>query len=438
MLRESLKSPNHYLQNKSMKIGIQTWGSNGDIRPMIALANGLQNSGHTVTLLVSSLDNRNYSTECAEFNIRYQQIPEHISFDLESFAQQTFRMNSAQWLVALLDNAFFPYQGVMYQAAQELANSHDLLIGHHFLYPLKLAALKHNKPFYSVTFCHAVIPAASTPPLKFPNLGKHLNPWQWRLMGYAFDFLLKKKLTALWNKEGMPKVEHVLSELLTSDTLNLVAVDPVFCPSHSEWSTQHTACGFLNLPTREQEWQIDANLQNFLDLGPAPVYMTFGSLQQAVPEWSMDLFIKATQLAGCRAIIQTSSTHYPEHSQQKNIFFIGRHPHQSLFKHCAAIVHHGGAGTTHSASLCSRPSIVIPFMDEQLFWAKTLQQLGLAPSPLPAKVATANLLAERINTVLSNDHYLSAAHKTGEIISQRQGVSNAVNLIEKTFNSHQA
>jgi len=55
--------------------------------------------------------------------------------------------------------------------------------------------------------------------------------------------------------------------------------------------------------------------------------MTFGSLQQAVPEWSMDLLIKATQLAGCRAIIQTSSVHYPEYSQQENIFFIGRHPH---------------------------------------------------------------------------------------------------------------
>jgi len=76
-------------------------------------------------------------------------------------------------------------------------------------------------------------------------------------------------------------------------------------------------------------------------------------------------------------------------------------------------------------------------MDEQLFWAKTLQQLGLAPSPLPAKIATANLLAERINIVLSDDHYLSAAHKTGKTISQRQGVSNAVDLIEKTFNYHQ-
>ncbi len=417
-----------------MKIGIQTWGSNGDIRPMIALANGLQNAGHTVTLVVSSIDNRNYSEECAGFNISYQQIPEHIDLDLESFAQQTFRMNTAQWLIALLDNAFFPYEDVIYQASRQLASTNDLVIGHHFLYPLKLAAYKQNKPFYSVTFCHAALHTISQQPFRFPNLGSRFNPLQWHLMNYIFDFILKKKLTKLWNDEGQPKIKHVLSDLLTSDSLNLVAVDPVFCPIYKEWQPQHHVCGFLNLPTSNQHWQINTGLQFFLDSGPAPVYMTFGSLQQAVPEWSIELFTKATQLAGCRAIIQTSSARYPNNSQQKNIFFIGKHPHQSLFKHCSVIVHHGGAGTTHSASLCGRPSIVIPFMDEQLFWASTLQQLGLASKPLPAKSATETLLASRINTILSSNSYQENVHRVGSIIRTRQGVSNAVDLIEKTFN----
>lgn len=417
-----------------MKIGIHTWGSNGDIRPMIALADGLQNAGHIVTLIVTSLDNRNYSEQCAEFNISYQQIPEKINFDLESFAQQTFRMNTAQWLVSLLDTAFFPYEDIIYQASRQLASDNDLVIGHHFLYPLKIAAFKQNKPFYSVMFCHGVIPAVSQPPFRFPNLGKQLNPLQWRLMDIIFDFILKKKLTRLWNDEGMPEIKHVLSELLTSGLLNLVAVDPIFCPTVKEWKPQHHACGFLNLPTNNQNWQVDTELQSFLDSGPAPVYMTFGSLQQAVPEWSMELFINATHLSGCRAIIQTSSAKYPSNSQQKNIFFIGRHPHQSLFKHCAAIVHHGGAGTTHSASLCGRPSIVIPFMDEQLFWASTLEKLGLASKPLPAKIVTATLLASRINTILSDNSYLNSAKEIGSIISTRQGVSIAVDLIEKHMN----
>ena len=416
-----------------MKIGIQTWGSNGDIRPMIALADGLQKAGHTVTIAVTSLDNRSYADECAAFNISYQQIPECLDFDLEAFAQLTFRMNTKQWLETLLDIAFFPYEAIIYQTSKQLAENNDLVIGHHFLYPLKIAAIKQNKPFYSVTFCHTVVPSVSQPPFKSPNLGKHLNPLQWQLLDYGFDFFLKDKLTKLWNNEGLSKIKHVLSQLLCSDQLNLVAVDPIFCPTHEEWHAQHQACGFLNMSTENDVWHIDKDLQQFLDSGPAPVYMTFGSLQQSVPEWSMDLFIKSTQLAGCRAIIQTSSDKYPANSQQENIFFIDRHPHQALFKHCAVIVHHGGAGTTHSASLCGRPSIVIPFMDEQLFWACTVEKLGLAPKPLPAKKANAKTLASRLSTVFNDDSYQHNASKIGPIISANQGVDNAVKLIEETF-----
>ena len=418
-----------------MKIGIQTWGSNGDIRPMIALADGLQKAGHTVTLAVTSLDNRSYAEQCAAFNISYQQIPEQIDFDLQAFAQQTFQMNTKQWLEALLDKAFFPHEETIYQTSKQLAEENDLLIGHHFLYPLKIAAIKQNKPFYSVTFCHTVIPCSSQPPFRFPNLGRRLNPLQWHLLDYGFDWFLKNKLTRLWNNEGLGEIKHVLSQLLTSDQLNLVAVDPVFCPTQNEWPEQHHACGFLNMNTENDHWHIDNDLQQFLDSGPAPVYMTFGSLQQAVPEWSMELFINATHLAGCRAIIQTSSEKYPVNSQQGNIFFIGKHPHQALFKHCAAIVHHGGAGTTHSASLCGRPSIVIPFMDEQLFWAATLEHLKLAPKPLPAKKANEKQLACRLSSVLSDASYQTNAEKTGPIISANQGVEKAVELIQTRFNN---
>ena len=72
-------------------------------------------------------------------------------------------------------------------------------------------------------------------------------------------------------------------------------------------------------------------------------------------------------------------------------------------------------------------------MDEQLFWAITLEQSGLAPKPIPAKDATEILLADRISTILSNDAYLNNANKMGAIISKRQGVSNAVDLIESSM-----
>ncbi|CAG1022524.1 vancomycin aglycone glucosyltransferase [Patescibacteria group bacterium] len=416
-----------------MKIALQTWGSNGDIRPFMALASGLKQAGHEVTLVVSSLDNRSYLETCKTLCIEYLQIPQHIDFDMQDFAQRTFRMNTLQWLIELLNISLFPYEDEIYQASKTLAETHDILIGHHFLYPLKIAALKYNKPYITVTFCHAAIPTKTTAPFRFPNLGKFLNRFQWRILNELFDWVLKKRLSRLWFQENLPPFKHVFETMLTSDSLNLVAVDEFLCANRDEWQPVNQLCGFLNLPESAEDWQPSPALQAFLQAGDKPVYMTFGSIQQAVPDWSMELFIEAARLSGCRAIIQTSSVKYPVETQQGDCFFIGRHPHQPLFKQCAAVVHHGGAGTTHASTLSGCPSIVIPFMDEQLFWACQLEKAGVAPKPLPARKATAEALAERIKTVLNTPSMTEKAQHAKHCISPTQGVLNAVAMIENVF-----
>lgn len=417
-----------------MKIGIQSWGSNGDIRPLLALSEALQKAGHQVTLAVTSIDNNSYADICQRLAIRYRQIPEHIEFDMPAFAQNTFRMNTLQWLNALLEAVFFPYEHSIYEASKQLVEENDCVIGHHFLYPLKLASSKRNKPHFSVTFCHGAIAMTDHPPFKFPDLGALINRFQWRILDYIFDFALKDKLSMLWLSEGMPNFKHVFPELLNSNCLNLVAVDPLFCPYQAQWHQTHQVCGFLNLSDAAETWLIPKSLKQFLDQGEKPVYMTFGSLQQAVPEWSMHLFIQASLQVNCRAIIQTSSDRYPPGTQLGNIYFVGRHPHQIVFKYCAAVVHHGGAGTTHSATLSGCPSIVVPFMDEQLFWACQLQHLGLAPTPLPAKNATAATLSERIKTVLQSTDLQVNALNAKDKMDSVQGTKKAVDLIEKRFN----
>jgi sterol 3beta-glucosyltransferase len=413
-----------------MKIGIQTWGSNGDIRPMLALADGLQKAGHQVTLVVSSIDNHSYHRICEQMRIVYRQMPEHIDFNMQDFAQRSFRMHPLQWLRALLDEAFFPCEQAVYQAAQQLVADNDYVIGHHFLYPLKLAALQQQKPFYSVTLCHAGIPNPNIPPFSFPDLGCHINKLSWKLLDVVFNWALKKPLSRLWLEAGEIPPANMLTELLTSQQLNLVAVDPLFCPSSKHWQPHHQICGFLNLTEDAQHWTIPAKLAEFLDNGAPPVYMTFGSLQQAVPDWSMELFLEAVTLAGCRAIIQTSSKRYPADSIIDQVYFIGRHPHQPLFKHCVAIIHHGGAGTTHAATRSGCPSVVVPFMDEQLFWARQLQSLGLAGKPLPAKKVSAVTLATGIRTILDSKTMQDNAKQASQVMQTNDGIARAVQLLK--------
>jgi len=416
-----------------MNIGIQTWGSNGDIRPMLALAHGLQQAGHHVTLVASSIDNHRYHNICAQMGITYRQVPEHIDFDMQDFARRSFRMHPLQWLRALLDAAFFPYEQAVYQAAQQLVADNDCVVGHHFLYPLKLAALRQQKPFFSVTLCHAAIPNPACPPFGFPDLGCHLNKLSWKLLDAAFNWALKKPLSRLWLEAGVTPPANMLTELLCSQQLNLVAVDPLFCPSIELWQPHHQVCGFLNLTEDAEHWTPPATLAEFLDKGPPPVYMTFGSLQQAVPDWSMALFLEAVALTGCRAVIQTSSKRYPADSQIDQVYFIGRHPHQPLFNRCAAIVHHGGAGTTHAATRSGCPSVVVPFMDEQLFWARQLQSLGLAGTPLPAKKVTAAALAKGIRTVLNSKTLRDNALQASSAMQANDGIARAIQLLEAQF-----
>ncbi len=416
-----------------MKIGIQTWGSNGDIRPLLALADGLKKQGHQVTLVVSSIDNQSYQPICEQLGLVYRQVPEVVDFDMQGFAQRSFKMHALQWLRALLDEAFFSYEADIYAAAQQLVAENDYVIGHHFLYPLKLAALQQHKPFISVMFCHAAVPNPAVAPISFPDLGSYVNKLSWALLDRVFNWALKKPLTRLWLEAGAPPPKHILSELLTSQHLNLVAVDPLFCRHSEFWSPNHQACGFLNLTADTQHWDFPQTLTDFLASDSKPVYMTFGSLQAAVPEWAMDLFVAAVNLAGIRAIIQSSSERYLANSQLDNSYFIGKHPHQKVFEHCAAVVHHGGAGTSHAATRAGCPSIVVPFMDEQLFWAKQLQALGLAGRPLPAKKVTAMSLAAGIRTALDSVAMAEKAKQAGLMMQADQGVAKALQLIAESL-----
>jgi UDP:flavonoid glycosyltransferase YjiC (YdhE family) len=395
---------------------------------MLALAQGLARRGCAVTLVASSLDNRSYAQEAQQLGIAYRQIPEWFELDLEDFARRTYKMNGLQWLRALLDAALFPYEGLLYETACELADTHEVLIGHHLLYPLKLAARQRGRPHVSVTLCPVAIPSRQHPPLYFPNLGGWGNLCLWRLMDLLFSWYLRP-LGNLWRAHGQAPIRHLFSELLASDQLDLVAVDPLFCSELTE-AVPHRICGFFNLEEDARHWVLPAGLEAFLAEGETPIYCTFGSLQQAAPEWSMDLFRDALGLSGRRAIIQTSSARFPADTAQGACYFIGRHPHQPVFERCRAVIHHGGAGTTHAATRAGCASIVVPFMDEQLFWGTRLQQLGIAPAPLPAKRATARELAKRIQAVCAMPSYGLRAQEFRQQMLQRDGVAQALQCLE--------
>jgi UDP:flavonoid glycosyltransferase YjiC (YdhE family) len=108
-------------------------------------------------------------------------------------------------------------------------------------------------------------------------------------------------------------------------------------------------------------------------------------------------------------------------------------PHQYIFPYCSAVVHHGGAGTTHSALLHGCPSVVIEHFGDQTFYANELHRLGVAAHVLHRKNVTAQKLGHAIRTLLDNPAMKKRAEELGAMMQKENGVAKAVELIEQRF-----
>src|SRR5471032_1829949 len=132
-----------------MKIGMQTWGSHGDIRPFLALAEGLQLAGHEVSLLITCVDSAAYEGMVSRHgvNIRVIASPVITLEEAEKIGHTAFNTrNPMAQMAAILRLCFAPAEDAMFAAARDLCAESELLIGHYFMHPLQIAAERVGKP----------------------------------------------------------------------------------------------------------------------------------------------------------------------------------------------------------------------------------------------------------------------------------------------------
>lgn len=92
----------------------------------------------------------------------------------------------------------------------------------------------------------------------------------------------------------------------------------------------------------------------------------------------------------------------------------------------AAVVHHGGAGTTGAALRAGSPAVVVPFLMDQPFWGARVEALGVGPAPIPRKNLTAARLADALRRAMDDRPMRERAASLGEAIRAEDGVANAV------------
>lgn len=418
---------------------MQTWGSHGDMRPMLALAEGLQAAGHEVTLVLTCVNSADAQYLQTRHGVTIRMVASPVFTDAqgELLGRKAFaEPDPMQQLALIMQHCFAPAEDAMFEAAQALCRESDVLIGHFFMHPLQIAAERAAKPYLSVVLTPSIIPSKFMTPTGLPALGQTLNRFFWWLAKWGINRQVKKYPARLRQQMGMAAPKDMMTQIWISEHLTLLGVSPQLCQRQPDWPPHIQVCGFLDMPNLSVEGELPAALNTFLQAGPPPVYMTFGSMMPKDASnhaEALKLLTGAAREAGCRAIIQSGMWLECGFAQSEQILFVAATPHHQVFPHCRAILHHGGAGTTQSATLAGKPSIVLAHISEQVEWGNELQRRGMAGKPLERRDATVQLVAQRIKQVLAAPDMQHKAQAIGQAMRQEDGVKVAVRLIEQSF-----
>lgn len=423
-----------------MKIGLQTFGSDGDVLPFIALAAGLSAKGHDVTLAITSVLHKDYTHYGKLLNFKIIAVQETFkNWDKDFFYQQTQEVikvkDFLRGLAPIYKGSFLPALDEVYDTSKKLCSENDIVIGNYLMYPLKSAALKLSRPHAIVHFFPGIIPSRYTRPPETISLGNWLNPLWWKLLKNLLNKVLLEKVNAHRNQHGLPCITDAIDDLWLSNNLTLIPCSPSIYSRPLDWDNKIQQCGFLALAENTDGWCMPDSLKEFIESGEPPIYITFGVATSSSVRETLDLFIEAVNLTGCKAIIQAQWAVIEDTSETPNVYRLEGHvPHSKVFPLCALVVHHGGAGTTHSATLAGCPSVVIEHFGDQYFWGAELEKKGVALRPIARRSLTPQILAAAIKkTINSPDMKQKALALSQKMQNEESGVSRAVHFIESYF-----
>ncbi|MFI7637419.1 glycosyltransferase [Nonomuraea sp. NPDC049400] len=190
----------------------------------------------------------------------------------------------------------------------------------------------------------------------------------------------------------------------------------------------HTT-GFWFLPA-PPGWTPSPELAAFLEAGPVPVYVGFGSMAGTDPQRVGRIVTEALRLAGVRAVLAAGWGGIQAGDLPDTVHQLDQAPHDWLLPRMAAIVHHGGAGTTGAALAAGRPQVLCPFVADQPFWAARAHAAGVAVPPQPQRRLTPDGLATAIRLAATDTAMAAAADDLGRRIRAENGAARAVTILE--------
>ena len=203
---------------------------------------------------------------------------------------------------------------------------------------------------------------------------------------------------------------------------------PAVVPRPTDWPPNVEVVGYW-WPATSPRWRPDPELTDFLSAGPPPVFVGFGSLAVGSGEQLGPVILDAIREAGVRAVVQSGWAELSVESD--DVLLIGEAPHEWLFPRMAAAVHHAGAGTTGAGLRAGLPTVTVPVLADQPFWADRVHDLGAGPAPVPFADLTADRLAAAIRAALDEPRHRDRAAELARLVNGEDGGGAVARRIEQ-------
>ncbi|MGO1056113.1 nucleotide disphospho-sugar-binding domain-containing protein [Crossiella sp. CA198] len=418
-----------------MKAFLVTHGTRGDVQPFLALAVALRAAGHQARLAAPA----SFAAQAAEYGVDFAPLDEGpnrlltdpaareaIETGYRGVRGKISAVRTLRRIKPLMSAVLRDLGRAVWWEADVVVHSPSL--------PAQHVAELLGVPAVLATLQPGWVPTAlfPCPMVPLPRLPTAFN----RATYLAVSGTLRAHagVANAWRtgQLGLPvrRGGHdVLHEPDGADRLVLQAFSPNVARIDPAWPEAVRTSGFWYLPAAE-DWTPPPRLSQFLDEGPPPVYLGFGSMAGQA-ERTGAVVAEAVRRAGVRAVLATGWGGIAAVGDSPRVLVIEAAPHDWLFPRMSAVVHHGGGGTTGAALAAGRAQVVCPFVADQPHWAERMHSVGVAPVPVPQQRLTAEGLATAITAAVGDAALARRAEELSRVVRAEDGVTSAVRALEE-------
>ncbi|MFF8597172.1 glycosyltransferase [Streptomyces sp. NPDC015220] len=401
-----------------MRILIAAAGSRGDVAPYTGLGAELRRAGHDVALATTDA----FAPLVREAGLEFRGLPGD-PLGHGSVTGKRELMRAAAAFITDLGQGF----------ADAMSDDTDLLLLSTTTAPLGWHLSEATGTPSLGVYLQPTAPTGDFPPVVTGSrsLGRPANRMAGRLALRMADRLHTQAVTRLRHRLRLPPVSpaEMRRRQERANWPVLYGFSTALVPRPSDWRPGLDVVGNW-WPRHDPAGRLPTELEDFLQAGPRPVLITFGSMAAGEGERLGEIAVRALRRAGLRGILQAGSAGLAADGGD-DVLAVGDMPHALLFPRLAAVVHHAGAGTSAAALRAAVPAVPVPVSADQPFWARRLAAVGAATDPIPFRSLTTERLADALDLVVRQQTYARAAAGCARHMATEDAAGRTVKAVEQ-------